>query len=461
MTAPILVWFRRDLRLADHPALHAAALAGPVVLAFCLDENDGRPLGGASRWWLHQSLTELERATGGKLTLAAGACEHQIPHLAAACGARAVHWNRSADPALRATEDRVEAALGDKARVFAGDTLFPPGGVRTKDGGQFQVFTAFWRAALALPPPAPPLPTPARMEICPTPGLTLDRLALMPRLDWWRGMAAAWRPGETGAAELLAGFLAGPVNNYHVERDRPDRPATSRLSPHLAWGEISPRVLWHAAQALPPGDGVTTFLKEVGWREFSRHLLFNHPTLPQVPLRPEFRAFPWRDDPAGLRQWQLGRTGYPIVDAGMRQLWATGWMHNRVRMIVASFLVKDLLVPWQAGEDWFWDTLVDADSANNAASWQWVAGCGADAAPFFRVFNPVLQGEKFDPDGAYVRAWVPELAQVPAAFVHCPWKWGRVAGYPPPMVDHGVARDRALAAFKGLRAPMDRQPSLF
>ena len=405
--------------------------------------------------WLHQSLAAL-----GDVTLAIGRSEEEIPRLAAACGARAVHWNRSADPGLRAVEDRVEQALGDLARIFPGDTLFAPGSVRTKDGGQFQVFTAFWRAALAMPPPRPlPPPLGLRLTVA-AGGVGLDALGLMPRLDWWRGMARTWQPGEAGAAQRLAAFLAGPVTTYHDDRDRPDRAATSFLSPHLAFGEISARQVWHAARTVPPGAGVECFVKEVGWREFSRHLLYNHPSLPERPLRPDFAAFPWRDDADGLRKWQMGRTGYPIVDAGMRQLWATGWMHNRVRMIVASFLVKDLLVPWQAGEEWFWDTLVDADSANNAASWQWVAGCGADAAPFFRVFNPVMQGEKFDPDGSYVRQWVPELAGVPAAHVHHPWTWGRVPGYPPPMVDHAKARERALAAFKGLRGPA-AQPSLF
>ncbi|MGE4281477.1 MAG: deoxyribodipyrimidine photo-lyase [Magnetospirillum sp.] len=455
MKAPILVWLRRDLRLTDHPALYDAARQGPVVLAFCLDEAGGRPFGGASRWWLHQSLRAL-----GSVTLAIGASEEEIPRLARECGARAVHWNRSADPRLRAVEDRVEARLGDLARIFPGDSLFAPGTVRTKDGGQFQVFTAFWRAALALPAPDRPLPAPADLQFAPCPGLALEQLNLMPKLDWWQGMAADWLPGETSAARLLRDFLSGLVEHYHQNRDRADWAATSRLSPHLAFGEISARQIWHAARALPPGPGVETFLKEVGWREFSRHLLFNHPSLPQQPLRRDFASFPWRDDPEALCRWQMGMTGYPMVDAGMRQLWRTGWMHNRVRMITASFLVKDLLIPWQEGEEWFWDTLVDADSANNAASWQWVAGCGADAAPFFRIFNPVTQGEKFDPDGAYVRAWVPELAHLSGAVIHQPWKLGRIPGYPAPMVDHAKARERALAAFKGLRAPAE-QPSLF
>ena len=445
--APILVWLRRDLRLTDHPALYHAARQGPVVLVFCQDDQDGRALGGASRWWLHHSLAAL----GDTVTLARGRCESEIPRLAEACGARAVYWNASADPALSATEARVRQALKVPSECFTGDELFSIGAVRTNAGTPFQVFTPFWRAALALPPPPQPLPRPAPLVLAPCPGLPLAALELMPKLDWWRRMAELWQPGEAGAAARLADFLDGPVETYQRDRDLPAKPGTSLLSPHLAFGEISPRQIWHAARALPPGDGIHTFLKELGWREFSRHLLARQPDLATIPLRPEFRAFPWRDDPEALRKWQMGRTGYPIIDAGLRQLWQTGWMHNRVRMIVASFLIKDLLIPWQEGEDWFWDTLVDADSANNAASWQWVAGSGADAAPFFRIFNPVTQGEKFDPDGAYVRAWVPELAQLPKAFVHQPWKMGRIPGYPPPMVDHALARTRALAAFKGLK----------
>ena len=452
MSAPILVWLRRDLRLADNPALTRAAAQGPVILAFCRDDTGERSLGQASRWWLHQALARL-----GPVTLARGRAESEIPRLAAACGARAVYWNRSADPDLRAAEDRVEQALRLECRIFPGDTLFPPGSVRTRQGGQFQVFTAFWRAALALPAPDQPLPVPPGLTVQSGPGLSPEALELMPKRPWWHGLAEQWQPGEAQAADLLKRFLAGPVARYHHDRDRPDRPATSRLSPHLAFGEISARQVWHAAQSAPPGDGTETFLKELGWREFSRHLLARHPDLADQPLRPEFRAFPWQDNPERLRRWQRGQTGYPIIDAGMRQLWRTGWMHNRVRMIAASFLIKDLLIHWRAGEQWFWDTLVDADSANNAASWQWVAGCGADAAPFFRIFNPQTQGEKFDPDGTYVRSWVPELAHLPASLIHQPWKAGRIAGYPPPVIDHAQARLQALAAFKGLRQPMDGQ----
>ncbi|MGE5514285.1 MAG: cryptochrome/photolyase family protein [Bacteroidota bacterium] len=463
-----LIWLRQDLRLADHPAL--AAASGPVVLAFVLDDAGPWHPGGASRWWLHQSLAALGAAVatkGNRLVLLKGDARTEIPRLASAIGAQAVHWNRRFEPGEPAREAELAQRLnacGIAARAFAADLLFEPGHVRTKTGGAFQVFTPFWRAALALPEPARPLPAPATL---PAPagvpdGLTLDQLGLMPAVAWWHGMAEAWQPGEAAAATTLADFLDDGLDNYAGDRDRPDRPGTSRLSPHLAFGEISPRQIWHAVRARPPSNGAETFLKELGWREFSHQLIANFPKLSTEPLQPAFAAFPWRDDDEGLRRWQHGLTGFPIVDAGMRQLWATGWMHNRVRMIVGSFLVKDLLLPWQAGERWFWDTLVDANAAANAASWQWVAGCGADAAPYFRVFNPITQGEKFDPTGAYVRRWVPELAGLPDQYIHQPWQAPPLilAGarvklgitYPTAIVDHAQARLRALAALNEIKA---------
>jgi deoxyribodipyrimidine photo-lyase len=310
-----------------------------------------------------------------------------------------------------------------------------------------------------------PVLTPWDGTVASEPLVALD---LRPRApDWAGGLRAAWEPGEAAARDRLSAFLGGAAARYRGDRDRPGVIGTSRLSPYLHFGEIGPRTVWLAtrtamAAGLPEAEGLG-FLRELGWREFSAHLLWQFPTLPDQPLRAEFAAFPWAGDRALLRAWERGRTGYPVVDAGLRELWTTGWMHNRVRMIVASFLVKDLLVPWQDGERWFWDTLVDADLASNAASWQWVAGCGADAAPYFRVFNPVLQGLKFDPDGAYVRRWVPELAGLPDARLHAPWEASpaelAAAGvrlgcdYPAPIVDHKAARQRALDAYAALRAP--------
>ena len=310
------------------------------------------------------------------------------------------------------------------------------------------------------------MPTPAA-TLPPSPAITgvaLSELGLLPTIPWDGGLQATWIPGEAGAQARLETLVAGPLKAYHDLRNLPDKPGTSMLSPHLRFGEISPRQVWHRVQIalqqgeIPSGTDSVTFLNEIGWREFAYHLLYHFPQTVDTPLNPAFEAFPWRHDPTGLKAWQKGLTGYPIVDAGMRQLWHTGWMHNRVRMIVASFLTKDLILPWQQGANWFWDTLVDADLASNTLGWQWAAGSGADAAPYFRIFNPITQGEKFDPDGHYVRRWVPELAAMPAKWIHKPWEApaevlssARVRlgeNYPGPMVDHAQARLAALAAYK-------------
>ncbi len=455
--SPTIVWFRRNLRLADNPALAEAARRGPVLPVFILRDSRRWSLGGAARWWLHQSLAALAadlQALGVPLVLRRGQPAQVLADLAAESGAQAVFRDHYGDGL---TLDGIEVC------DFGGYRLFD--GVRTQTGQMFQVFTPFWRACLQLPPPPLPLPRPDRLQPVARP-VASDRLedwGLLPTApDWAGGLRQTWTPGEAAARERLEWFLDHGIEAYAAQRDRPEVDGTSRLSPHLAFGEISPRQIWHAVRARPPGNGADTFLKELGWREFYLHLLAHNPTLPDRPMKPEFERLPWAADEAGFQAWCRGRTGYPIVDAGMRQLWQTGWMHNRVRMIVASFLVKDLLVPWQRGEEWFWDTLVDADLASNAGGWQWVAGCGTDAAPYFRVFNPVLQGEKFDPRGRYVRQWVPELARVPDLFIHRPWEAPdgvlRQAGvelgqsYPRPMVDHGAARRRALTAYEQLRA---------
>jgi len=472
--APILVWFRQDLRLTDNPALLAACAAGvPVIPVYIRDtQNEGAwAPGAASDWWLHHSLAALAldlEKRGSRLVLQSGASAQALDRLIAETGASAVYWNRRYEPAAVARDTAIKQALearGLGAKSFNAALLFEPWTIRNKSGEPYRVFTQFWKTCLASEPPPLPVPAPKNFEK-PAAWPTSDELAswrLLPtKPNWAAGWDKIWQPGEAGAAKRLDWFLANAVAAYKEDRNRPDLDATSRLSAHLHFGEIGPRQCFHAARAAA-GDakGATHFLSELGWREFSHQLLFQRPDLPEQALRADFRAFPWADDAKKLRVWQLGRTGYPIVDAGMRELWQTGYMHNRVRMIVASFLVKHLLLPWQRGQEWFWDTLVDADLANNSASWQWVAGCGADAAPYFRIFNPILQGAKFDPDGAYTRRFVPELANLATAHLFAPWEAPalelKAAGielgktYPKPMVDHTAARDRALAAFQSLK----------
>jgi len=475
---PTIVWFTRDLRLSDNPALAAAAKAGPVVPVYILQGDDvpWSP-GGASKWWLAQSLRALRRdleATGSRLVLRCGDPARVLTDLAREAGAESVYWTRAYEPDLIKAQDAARRAL-DNASVavkrFGGRLLFEPEGVATKDGGPYKVFTPFYKACLAKGDPSPPLPAPDRI-LPPNCWPASDRLedwGLEPRSpDWACGLRETWTPGEQGARARLEWFLDNAAADYNKLRNRPDIDGTSRLSPYLSFGEISPRAIWQAAQARAGEDsraesGIRAFLSEIIWREFSYHLLFRWPTLPDTSWKPEFRDFPWAADQKGLRAWQRGRTGYPIVDAAMRQLWQIGWMHNRARMITASFLIKDLLIPWQEGEAWFWDTLVDADLASNSAGWQWTAGSGADAAPYFRVFNPTLQGAKFDPGGNYVRRYVPELAALPAKHVHAPWEAPadvlREAGvrlgetYPEPIVDHAGARKRALAAYDKIKAP--------
>ncbi len=475
-----IVWFRQDLRLQDNPALASARQNGGAIVPVYIRDDAGEgdwPAGGSSRWWLHHSLAALAaslEARGSRLLLAQGESGSVLRSLRQATGATAVYWNRCYEPAAIVRDKLIKAALaaeGVDARSFNAAQLFEPHTVRNKAGGPFQVFTPFWRHGQTLPVEAPAklpagaLPPPAKWPA----SLALARLNLLPEIKWDSGLAETWTPGETAAGHRLKKFLAGPIADYAEDRNLPDLAGTSGLSPHLHFGEIGPRQIWAAVRAVsrdsgvfPVHRGAQVFLSEVGWREFAGHLLYHFPATPAEPLRPDFAAFPWRKDAEQLRAWQQGLTGYPIVDAGMRQLWQTGWMHNRVRMVVASFLVKHLRISWHEGAAWFWDTLVDADLANNTLGWQWSAGCGADAAPYFRIFNPVLQGAKFDSHGDYVRRWVPELAKMPAKFIHQPWaspadvlasagvKLGK--DYPQPMVDHGEARVAALAALKSIRA---------
>ncbi len=479
---PAIVWFRRDLRLSDNPALEAARIAGgPVIPLFIDASNEEMPWtsGAASRWWLHHSLAALDqslRSRGSRLILRSGPSIRCLCELAGECGAAGVYWNRGYEPAVAARDLAVKAGLesnGLHAATFNGSLLFEPSEVRNNSGAPFRVFTPFWRACLSslVQPRASRRPCPALAAPRRWPGsLALEQLQLRPVPDWAGGLRQAWHPGEDGARARLKEFVLGALSAYPRARELPAVQGTSRLSPHLHFGEISSHTVWNeiksaAARTDDPDlrEAGDAFLRQIGWREFACHLLAGFHDFDRDPLRVEFRGFPWRRSARDLTAWQEGRTGYPLVDAGMRELWTTGWMHNRVRMVVASFLTKDLLLHWMEGARWFWETLVDADLANNAFGWQWTAGCGADAAPYFRIFNPVGQGERFDPKGEYVRRWVPELAMLPTQWIHKPWQAPAAIlkdsgirlgeDYPKPIVDHRESRRRALAAYQGVRKP--------
>jgi len=473
-----MVWLRRTLRLADNPALAAAvAEADEVVPAFVLERRGDAawPEGASSRWWLGRSLEAFSAALAGRgagLVIREGDAAEVLPALSREFGATAVYCDCRYEPDLAAADVRVAATLeraGVTIRAYNCSLVTEPDVPRTVAGGPFRVFTPYFNACSNLPLPGLPLPAPDRIPSPPIvprgiqPGTRTDTAGGAPQ-----NPGIYWQPGEAGALAHTERFFSEAAEDYESDRDRPDRFGTSRLSPYLAFGEIGPRQLLADARALtehgsahPAAAGARAFVRQLYWREFAYHLLHHFPNTTERPLRPEFEAFPWVEDSVGFEAWRAGRTGYPLVDAGMRELLTTGWMHNRVRMIVASFLTKDLLIPWQEGARYFWERLVDAELANNTLGWQWVAGSGADAAPYFRVFNPVLQGEKYDPEGVYVRTWVPELAAVPNRWLHRPWEApvavlvdaGVSLGetYPAPIIDHGEARVRALAAYASIR----------
>ncbi|HEY5641433.1 MAG TPA: deoxyribodipyrimidine photo-lyase [Woeseiaceae bacterium] len=470
---PAIVWFRQDLRTSDNPALHAASQSGrPIIPVYVLDDENAGDwrMGAASRWWLHHSLSSLQRSFGDRLVLLRGDASRLIPELAQATGAATVYWNRCYEPWRIARDSSVKTNLrqsGVEVRSFNGSLLWEPANTLKPNGEPYRVFTPFFRKGCVENgiPPREPMDAPAKLRAFDHyRGLELDALELLPKVRWYDGIAAAWSPGEGDARQQLMEFIATGLDGYSEGRDRPDRPFVSRLSPHLHFGELSPNQAWYAVKAArpEPDENSDRFLAELGWREFSYSLLYHEPTLIDRNLQRKFDRMAWQADDALLAAWQQGRTGVPFVDAGMRQLWRTGYVHNRVRMVVGSFLVKNLQQDWRSGARWFWDTLVDADLANNSASWQWVAGTGADAAPYFRIFNPVTQGRKFDPEGQYVRSYVPELAGLPDKYLHCPWEAPEevllAAGvrlgdtYPLPVVDLKASRERALAGFKSLSA---------
>lgn len=473
--APCIVWFRRDLRLDDNPAFAAALERGGPVLPVYLHAPEEEGIwapGGASRWWLHHALESLDSALGARglpFVIRNGPSLEALETLIDETGADAVVWNRRYEPAIIERDTGIKATLKDRGiHAWSGNAglMWEPHEVENKQGKPFRVYTPFWRHLRTLAP-SPPVGLPAIDAPPPNPipdSLSIADLDLLPALDWDEGFYDRWNPTLEGASEALEAFLEGPVERYTRRRDRPALRGTSRLSPFLSHGQIGPRQVWAAAHASGAADTKDGFkyLSEIGWREFAYHLLVHFPHTPTAALNSAYSDFPWEPDGDYLQAWQRGRTGYPIVDAGMRELWHTGWMHNRVRMIVASLLVKQLLQPWQEGARWFWDTLVDADLASNTMGWQWSAGSGADAAPYFRIFNPMLQGEKFDPRGAYVRRWVPELKDLPDKYLHTPWeapadvleRAGVRLGetYPRPIVEHKAGRQRALDALSENKA---------
>jgi len=454
--------------LSDNPALSQAVQSGrPVILIYIQELKNRRPNGAAKNIWLHHSLKSLSKdiqARGGQLILRRGEAQDILNELIHETGADAVYWNRRYSEIGRNIDADIKSNFKLRSidvQSFNANLLTEPWEIKTKTDGFYKVFTPYWRAVRARLNLDDALPPPEKIHSHHVQSLGLDELKLRPQnLNWHEPMMQGWEAGEAGAHNRLKQFLDGSIGDYGAQRDVPaNETGTSRLSPHLAHGEISPRQIWHAAMGQPKNPD--KFLSEIGWREFSYVLMFHVPKLASQNFKPAFDKFEWQDDARALQAWQRGQTGYPFVDAGMRQLWQTGWQHNRVRMVCASFLIKHLLQDWRLGEAWYWDTLLEADPASNAASWQWVAGSGADASPYFRIFNPFSQGEKFDPDGDYVRKYVPELSKMPKKYIHRPWEaptnildYAGVelgATYPKPIVEHKFARERALAAYKATR----------
>lgn len=463
-----ILWFRQDLRLSDNPALIEAAQNGAVLPIYILDDENAAAykMGGASRWWLHHSLHDLNLSLGGNLRFYYGDAHEIITDLVKSHDIKGVYWNRCYEPWRISRDKKIKNTLGDmgvECHSFKASLLWEPWEIKKSDGTPYKVFTPFYRkGCLSAPPPRAPLPAPNDISFADTSiqGMSLTDLKLLPTIGWDAQLAPHWNIGEIGAQKRLYEFLDNGMTGYKEGRNFPAQTNVSRLSPHLHFGEISPYQAWHSAIEYGHTNDSDTFMSELGWREFSHSLLYHFPELPHKNWQSKFDSFPWEKNDAALLAWQRGQTGIPIIDAGMRELWQTGYMHNRVRMIVGSFLVKNLLLHWGNGERWFWDTLLDADLANNSASWQWVAGCGADAAPYFRIFNPVTQGQKFDVDGRYTRHYVPELAHMPDKYLFNPWEAPKevLSGakvllgktYPHPIIDLKASRERALAAFKTL-----------
>lgn len=467
-----LLWFRQDLRLDDNPALcYAVQNEYDIIPVYILDdENAGQwKMGGASRWWLHQSLNALNETLGGNLRVFCGCAEKIIGEIIDEHKIDAVFWNRCYEPWRIKRDQIIKETLTNKditAESFNGSLLWEPWTVLKDDKTPYKVFTPYYKRGCLKTQPDKPVEAPEDIPFIRSKigSGDINRLGLMPKIQWYKDMQNLWDSGEKGAHERLNNFLDEGLHGYKEKRDNPALPHVSRLSPYLHHGEISPRRVWYSAKSYAaanqvPEKDIDHFCSELGWREFSYYLLYHFPHITWENLQEKFNAFPWvAQESNDLERWRRGQTGIPIVDAAMRQLWSEGWMHNRTRMIVGSLLVKNLLIHWHRGEEWFWDCLVDADLASNSASWQWIAGCGADAAPYFRIFNPVTQGEKFDTDGKYVRKYVPELAEMPDKYLHKPWEAPpmvlKAAGitlgenYPHSIVDLKQSRERALKAFE-------------
>ena len=460
-----IVWFRQDLRLQDNPALSAACQAENVLPIYILDDESAgeQRMGGASRWWLHHSLSALNDSLDGALNLYVGDAQQIILELCERFGANTVYWSRCYEPANIAQTTQIKQQLqkqGITGHSINGCLINEPWEVTKQDGTAYKIFTPYHREACKVDPHINLLAAPnlAAKTMTDPKAKALDELTLLPKEQWDTGFKEHWQPGEKGAKNALNAFLSQGIHDYKDGRDRPALKAISRLSPHLHFGDISPRQVIDALKTMEDNDNVEHFKREIRWREFSYYLLYHFPGLPTQNLKTNFDQFPWGNNAEFIKRWQQGQTGYPMVDAGMRELWQTGYMHNRVRMITASFLIKNLLVDWRVGAQWFWDCLVDADLASNSASWQWVAGCGTDASPYFRIFNPITQGEKFDPKGEYTRHFVPELKDLPDKYLYRPWeapeavlKAAKVSlgtNYPNPIIDVKTSRLKALDAYQ-------------